>query len=349
MNLDHKEWVLIQRYITGNAETDECRKINDWMGQDPENRKLVRELEEIWNLTPAESFNVDVQQAWEKFRNKNHVNIHENSKSIGYESRKDSRSSLYMLRVAAVILVALLSGLFAQNHLKTIEGDAFRQAGTFNVLQELDTEKGEKARVTFSDGTRVTLNSASSVKFPQEFHGAKREVFLDGEAYFEVAHNPDKPFIVHSQDARIEVLGTEFNVRGWSEDPTLEVIVRGGTVSVESTTLQPNERSEVILTEGLKTEIQRGRNPFEPVRVDPIKHLLWTSGGIHFDNEPFRGVVRSLERRFNVNITVGDETLLDVPYTGTFQYAELNEMLLVIAATMDVGFSRDGAKVEFYP
>lgn len=346
MNLNYKKWEQIQRYVTGNAGSEERQELENWMAESHGNRRLVQEVNEVWNQSPPEDFDVDVQNAWEQYRYRNHKKAQHSESVVGYVRNK-SRLPLYFFRAAAVLLVTLFAGLFVHYQMGLEEQRAAEQASVFNILQELETAQGEKARVTFSDGTRVTLNSASSVKFPQEFRGSTREVYLEGEAYFEVAHNPEKKFIVHSQDARVEVLGTEFNVRGWSEDAGVEVVVKGGKVSVQSSTRQPNERSEVILTEGLKTELERGQDPGEPVKVNPVNHLLWTSGGIHFDNEPFHRVVRDLERRFNVNITVADQTLLDVPYTGTFQYAELNEVLSVIAASMDVGFSREGSEVEF--
>lgn len=347
MNLDQKQWGLIQRYVTGNASPAERESVESWMAEAHENRRIIQEVKQVWNQTPPENFEVDVQQAWEHFRYRSQKNKMPVA-PVNYNVRRGSKTSLYLFRIAAVLLVALFTGLFVYSHMSTIEQTEPQAISAFNVLQELKTERGEKARVTFSDGTSVMLNSASTVRFPQEFHGNKREVYLEGEAYFEVFHNPDQPFIVHSQDARIEVLGTKFSVRGWSEEPGVEVVVGGGEVSVQSSSRPPNRRSEVILTKGLRTEIKRGQNPIEPIKVKPVNHLLWTSGGIHFDNEPFREVVRGLERRFNVNITIDDKAICDVPYTGTFQYAELNEILSVIAASLEIEYSRYGTEVEFY-
>jgi transmembrane sensor len=347
LKLDQKQWELVQRYVTGNAGSEERQAVEGWMAKSHENRRLVQELKQVWNQSPPENFNVDVQHAWEQFSYRNQKKTQPSVPIIGY-ARKKSKVPVYLFRAAAVLLAALFAGFFVQYQMNLEEQRDAEQASVYNALQELVTEKGEKARVTFSDGTQVMLNSASSVQFPRVFHGSAREVYLDGEAYFEVAYNPDKPFIVHSQDARVEVLGTEFNVRGWIDDPTVEVVVRGGKVSVQSSVRQPDERSEVILTEGLKTELERGQNPLKPQRVDPVHHLLWTSGGMHFDNEPFYRVVRDLERRFNVDITVADSSLLDVPYTGTFQYAELDEVLSVIAASMGVGYDREGMEVHFH-
>ena len=346
LKLDQKQWELIQRYVTGNTGPEERQAVKSWMAESQENRRLVLELKEVWDQSPPENFKVDVQHAWEQFRYRNQKKTQSSVPVIGYV-RKKSKIPVYLFRAAAVLIAALFAGLFVHYQMNLEEQRDAEQTAVYNALQELVTEKGEKARVTFSDGTQVMLNSASSVQFPRVFHGSAREVYLDGEAYFEVAHNPDKPFIVHSQDARVEVLGTEFNVRGWNDDPAVEVVVRGGKVSVQSSVRQPDYRSKVILTEGLKTELERGQDPLEPQRVDPVHHLLWTSGGMHFDNKPFYRVVQDLERRFNVDITVADRSLLDVPYTGTFQYAELDEVLMVIAASMEVGYSRDGSKVEF--
>lgn len=348
MTTDSKKWTLIQRYIVGSATAEERKILDHWMEYHPENRKLVRELEMIWKLTPGEDFEVDVEKAWNQFK------IRQNGKdlikSFGYTSHtyKTNENLVHIFRAAAVILVAFFAGFFVQHHLNTTERMAAEQSSNFNALQELETERGEKARVTFSDGTRVTLNSSSTVKFPEEFHGSIREVHLDGEAFFEVAHEPGHPFIVHSQDAKIEVLGTEFNVRGWSEDASVEVVVRGGEVSVQSVNQRPENNPEIILTEGYKTQLDKGQLPIAPQKVDVRNHLLWTSGGMYFDNESFSQVVRDLERRFNVHITVSDLNLMEVPYTGTFQYAELDEVLSVIAASMEVGYNREGSEIEFH-
>jgi transmembrane sensor len=344
LNLEEKNWLLIQRYVTGNASPDERRKVQQWIDQDSDHEQLVHDLKGIWNLSEGEDFEVDIQHAWEKFKNQNHNKFPKAIRPVGYVPRKKSRKGIYILRAAAVILVAFLAGLFIQYNSGLINTE---QASIFNTLQELETDKGEKARITFSDGTRVTLNSASTVQFPQEFRGSTREVYLEGEAYFEVAYNSEYPFIVHSQEAEIEVLGTEFNVRGWNEDSGVDIVVSGGSVSVRSAKTQSGGYSKVILNEGFKTRVEKGQNPVLPQEVDIRNHLLWTSGGMHFHNEPLEQVARSLERRFNVEIAITDVQHREIPYTGTFQYAELDEVLSVIAASLSIEYVRDGVKIEF--
>lgn len=344
MNIDHKYWVLIQRFISGNADEEQRQMLNAWMNRHPDNRKLVRELKEIWQSTPPEEFDVNVQAAWKKFQHRRKSPASLEKQKVYSSYQQTFKKPLYLLRVAAVILVSVLAGVFVQYTL-TNSNDA-EQTSEFYVLQTFETEKGEKAQVTFSDGSKVTLNSASSIRFPEQFEGSKREVYLEGEAYFEVAHNPDQPFIVYAQDVEVQVLGTKFNVQGWSEDTSVEVAVREGKVAVGSSNAAAGNQQTVVLTKGLFTSVENGEAPSSPQRVNIFNHLLWTNGGLHFDNVPFIKVVRDIERRFNVQVSGIPEELKDVPFTGTFQYADLDEVLSVVGAAMHIEYERNGMNIS---
>lgn len=347
MNIDHKYWVLIQRFISGNANEEQLRMLNEWMNRHPDNRELVRDLEEIWQSTPSEEFEIDVQAAWKEFQSRKEVSNRREFKNVGSIPQKTTKNLMYVARVAAVVLVSVFVGIFAHYTLTTTQNTG--QVSEFYLMQTLETKKGEKARITFSDGSRVVLNSSSSVRFPQEFHGEKREVHLEGEAYFEVAHDPDHPFIVYAQDVEVEVLGTEFNVQSWSEDVAIGVAVREGKVAVSSTSKsminKVQDENNVILTEGLYTRVEKDGIPTPPQSVNVTNHLLWTHGGLHFDNVPFSKVVRDIERRFNVQVVGVSDELKDVTYTGTFQYADLDEVLSVIGASMEIEYERKGANI----
>ena len=336
-------WKLIQRYVVSNSSPEDRRRLKRWMDQHPSNEQLVKQVKNIWDLTPEEDFDVNVQDAWERFR---HRKVRENDRHAPvYQMQKQLRKAVYLFRAAAVILVAALTGLFVQYYASTSE--TTEEAAHFYVMQDLVTERGEKARVTFSDGTQVTLNAASSLRFPKKFQGPKREVYLDGEAYFKVAHNPEHPFIVHAGTATVQVLGTEFNVRGWSEDQSVDIAVREGKVAVDNASDSSQDASEVVLTQGQFTRVEKGKEPIPARDVVIRNYLLWTSGGLHFDNVPFHQVLRDLERKFDVHISVADTEVLDVPFTSTFRDAKLDEVLRVIAASMEMGYQRTGDKIEF--
>lgn len=353
MELQRKMWVLIQRYVTGNATPEERQILQDWTNKNQENERLVREIEEIWKMTPEKNFDVNAEVAWEQFKSrvdKKPSEKHGKEKQFVSKSyKKNSNTFIYAMRAAAVILVIVLAGSFSyylSNNNSSL--DEIAERSEFYQLQEMVTNRGEKAKVRFSDGTEVILNSASSIRFPKEFQDSQREVYLDGEALFKVAHDPSQPFIVHAQGARIQVLGTEFNVKGWEEDEKTEVVVREGKVSVNSNKPELSDQSEVILTKGYKTELIRGEAPKPAAQVENKYYLLWTSGGMHFDNIPIQKVFNDIERRFDVNISTEREEILNVPFTSTFQYAELDEVLSVIAASLGTGFARNEREVRFH-
>lgn len=336
-------WKLIQQFADGSISPQDRLKLEQWMDQDSSNEQLVTEVKQIWELTPEENFNVNVQDAWERFY---HRKMQDNVNNVSAsEIQKKFRKTIYIYRAAAVFLVVLLTGFFVQYY-ATNSSDAEKTA-QFYVMQDLTTEKGEKARVTFSDGTQVILNAASTLQFPKEFQGLNREVYLDGEAYFKVAHDSEHSFVVHTRNAKVQVLGTEFNIRGWDEDSSVDVAVRNGKVAVNSSESLQQNSSEVILTQGQFTSVKKGENPIPAQEVNVENYLLWTNGGLHFDNVSFSGVVKQLERKFDVQISVADSGIMDVPFTSTFRQAEISEVLKVIAASMKMEYTRDGSKIVF--
>ena len=347
MELNNKKWLLIQRYVTGNANEKEIQVVKRWMNRHPDNKLLVRELEKIWKLSPEEDFEVNIQAAWNEFKASRLISTSRPVLQLHKKKRKSNGRLVHAFRVAAFILVTFIAGYFT-HHMSVIinESDKLTESPDSYAMQEITTDRGEKTRVTFSDGTKVMLNSASKLVFPESFHDSVREVHLEGEAFFKVNSVPDQPFIVNIDGVNVRVLGTEFNVRSWPEDPEALVVVRNGKVSVSSTIKNDELQSGVTLEGGYFTRVEKGEMPSPAQRVRDDYYLLWTSGGISFNNELMEQVIKNIERRFNVDITVIGDDLLEVPYTGTFQYAEVDEVLSVIAATVGFKYTRIGKEVE---
>ncbi|MCW9706483.1 FecR family protein [Fodinibius salsisoli] len=333
-------WTLIQRYITGSCPKEEQMKVEKWMDEDPANRELVDEVNNIWELSSEEEFDVNVQTAWTTFRDreiKGEANAIKNSrKGAGVRQKM-----LPVFRAAAAILLAAFVGWFSW---QSIDQGAEKVASISTVMQTLETGNGERAQLTFSDGTVVTLNSGSTLEYPKAFRETQRKVKLRGEAYFEVAPNKDRPFIVDAGMAEVEVLGTKFNVRAWS---MVGVGVREGKVAVNAQSTDLNTKERVLLTKGEYASVIENKGLSEVQAVDVEKEMLWLTGGMHFDNEPFSDVVKRLERNFNVHIKITDQELRTVPFTGTFQKAELGEVLDVISASMGVDYRRSDTLVTF--
>lgn len=346
MNISKEYWLLIQRYVTGNAKPAEVAKLKEWMREHPDRKNLVHEMESIWNIDVIDEFEANAGISWKQFEKRVDQDLL-HSRAIDTSRRfPEKRLRSYIYYIAAIILLSLFSGFFAYYY--TSNDNSTEQSEAFYIMQDLVTDKGEKARVTFSDGTEVILNSDGVLRFPEKFDRSKREIYLDGEAYFNVAHDPDNPFIVHAQDVETEVLGTEFNIRGRKDETSVDVVVRDGKVSVRSTVSDSQEQSEVILSEGFQSSIKKGEAPSEAVKVDVDSRIMWIKGGVYFENETFEQVCKKLERRFDLEINIEDPEMLNIPLSGTFRHAELNEILTVIAAYLDIKFRRAGSKVTFY-
>lgn len=336
-------WKLIQRYIAGQCTEKEQKKLEQWMDKDPVNRQLVQDISHIWEMSSEEEFDVNVQDAWETFHRQE---IRQKNTNVKHNDEQSvlTKQLLPVFRAAAAILLVVFVGWFSWQYLDN--GDTQKVASQ-TVMQTLETGNGERAQLTFSDGTVVTLNAASRLQYPKAFKESQRKVKLKGEAYFEVSPNKDRPFVVDAGMAKVEVLGTKFNVRAWSGNKEIGVGVREGKVAVDTQAETTQKKNRVLLNKGEYASVIKGQGLSEVKKVDIEKHMLWLSGGIYFNNAPFSEVVEQIERSFNVNIEVSDKTLLNVPFTGTFQQAKVREVLDVISASMGINYTRTDSLIQF--
>ena len=176
-----------------------------------------------------------------------------------------------------------------------------------NQKQTLEVPRGKNYRLELSDGTRVWLNAETCLTFPKIF-GTQREVYLTGEAYFEVVNKPDTPFIVHARNSSIKVLGTHFCVSDYPERP-LQAVLSEGSVRITSPT------DSVILIPDQKAEIsEEGRIEVSP--VDASTYISWISGTYEFTDTPLEVVALQLERMYAVSVKFTKKQLKDVRLTG---------------------------------
>ena len=191
---------------------------------------------------------------------------------------------------------------------------------------------GKKSKLVLDDGTTVWLNAGSRFAFPQEFIGTKREVFLEGEAYFEVAKNVNKPFIVSTGEINVEVLGTRFNVNAYKSDNLCETVLLEGSVNIwdntkfikEKIQMVPNQIATYNKTEkniALKSELESGR------------YISWVNGWYEFKNENFEQVLKKLEKYYNIKFDY-DQTVVSkiLHVSGKLDLKEsLNEVMIVLS------------------
>jgi len=199
------------------------------------------------------------------------------------------------------------------------------------------TPKGGTYQVVLPDGTEVWLNADSKLIFPSKFTGNNRVVTLTGEAYFEVAKNKSKPFIVNTGDSRIEVLGTHFNIMAYKDEADNLVTLLEGAVKVNSGT------SKILLKPGQQAEVSR-KNPSSMVlnnEIDVEQVVAWKNGYFMFANEPVESIMRKISRWYNVDIVYQDN-LQDKALWGTVsRFKNVSEVLKRLELTGVVHFKID--------
>jgi transmembrane sensor len=178
-----------------------------------------------------------------------------------------------------------------------------RQAltGKSAAMNEVVVPYGKKSQLLLADGTKVWLNAGSRMAFPSEFNGTQRTVFLEGEAYFEVAHNAAQSFVVNAKEVAVKVLGTRFNISAYTADETVETVLLEGKVSLMDNSSKALSKKEVMLSPNQKAIFGKESRQFEVGIVsDAELYTAWVSGWFRFSQESLFSVLRKLERYYNV-------------------------------------------------
>ena len=203
--------------------------------------------------------------------------------------------------------------------------------GAFGDVKTYTAEApwGEKARLVLPDGSMVLLNAGSRISYTSDFDRRNRRVELDGEAYFEVEHDARRPFVVVTGQVVSTVLGTTFNVHAYSEDENYQITLATGSLLVDG---GPESRS-VRLRPGEQGFFERTSGLLSLRRVNVEQVLSWQEDRLYFRAEPLASIARSLERQFNVDITIPDERLRRICFTGEFVDGEnIHEIMRIISA-----------------
>lgn len=223
-----------------------------------------------------------------------------------------------------------------------INPDADASKNNPNAFNTLSTPTGGQYNIVLADGTKVYLNAVSSIKYPTQFNGDKRLVELDGEAYFEVAKDKSKPFIVKSDNQSIEVLGTHFNVHAYANESVVKTTLLEGSVAVSF----KNQKS--ILKPGQQSNVSDNFTKIKIREVDTDEAIAWKNGRFKFDNADLKTVMRQLERWYGIKVEYrGDVS--DVRFSGgTFMNKNLSEVLKVLELS-NIKFKVEGRTIIVYP
>ncbi len=352
MEYEELDYKLIARYLAGECTLREQEHIEDWANKCPENKKKLNELRQVYNASQqkrcgvSDLFNPESQwkELQARLRDEGDLRSKINNADHGSEFRSSTLHSATqkIMRVAAIFLVAGLVGVFAYQNWYQPEPKAEEP-----VLREVSTANAQRANLTLGDGTKVMLNAGSNVKFPDRFEEDVREVYLEGEAFFDVVRNSEKPFVVHSRGSVIRVLGTSFSVRSYNGEDQVRVVVREGKISFEGesstsdskTYLQARELGRYYLNE----------KKIETAQVADMELFMsWKEGYLKFRKEPMQNVAKELERRYGIDVKFKDSEIKEKSLTAFLKSRSIQNVLEVVAMSLDVEYQLQDDQVSFY-
>ncbi len=250
--------------------------------------------------------------------------------------------SINWLKVAAsVILIAAFSLMINTYHTKLI--DYFDPV----IYAQTIVPMGQKAKLTLSDGSVVVLNGGSRLRYPEKFNRDLREVnLIEGEAYFDVAHNKEKPFIIESGGTKTQVLGTAFNIRSYAHFKNIEITVSRGKVAVSKKAHQ-NEQP-VFLLPNEQVSVDRFSWKMDKKNINAREIISWTQGKLIFNNELLKNVALILQHSFDIRINYKNQDIENIRFTASFdQHDTLDEILFSIAKANKLRYVKQGKNILF--
>ncbi len=297
------------------------------------------------NLSDDDELSLSLSRLWEKWRFTEEVNervVRDMFSEIQNRTRKERFVMMFrkLARVAAILLIPLLSMLSGYLYFNPVD----RNDSTGNLVVRVD--KGEKSGVTLPDGTQVKLNAESRLSYTHDFGRELRQVNLEGEAYFEVTRNENKPFVVHTKYLNIEVLGTSFNVYSYECENVMEMALISGQIKLQTCSdpsrvvyLKPNEKALFNKESGVIT-VEKTDNRFE---------TAWLRGDLVFRSAKLSDVLTKLERRYGVNIHLKDSSLVDDLFTGYFDSEYIVEVMDLLEKHYDFTYDVRGDDIFIHP
>ncbi|WP_298313063.1 FecR family protein [uncultured Aquimarina sp.] len=209
---------------------------------------------------------------------------------------------------------------------------------------EISIPKGKIFQLSLSDGTKVWLNAASTLKFPQHFGSSdkNRTVHLEGEAFFDVTTNKEQPFIVKTGEIDVQVLGTQFNVSSYTEDATIKTTLVEGSVAVNS----PNDHANKLeLSPTYQAVYTKDLRHLNKKKVNTALYTSWMYRKMMIQNESFAEVIKRLERTYDVEIISTNESLNNTRFTGEFDIENVRQILSVFSETIDFTYEMNQNKI----
>lgn len=345
-------WALIARYVDNTLSDEDARKLENWLEESGENRRILQSVDQIWKSS-EEKFQdslikeLNLEKDWDviaEHLRQGDPEGQQNSVRQFRVLRKRHQFFSTLVKVAALILVAVTSGYLTLQYAPAAQQEIVYEP----VFKEITTQPGERANIDLGDGSRVQLNADSKLIMPDRFSPDRREVKLKGQAFFDVKSDPKRPFFIRSGEAVVEVVGTSFDVRSYDDENEIRVVVRDGTVELSDANDASNR---IVLNQGYLGRITRNSRNLKLEPVDEMdQYLGWLDGRLIFRNSPMPEVFSNIERWYDVEVKLDlkDDTLMEQEFSADLKTRSVKEVLEVISVSMNFDYEVDDDLVLIY-
>ncbi len=317
----HIDDELLVKYLLGESTIDENIKVEQWINADEINQKYYDDFKTIWEESKqlAQSSTIDEEASWQRFRNR--------IQAVPTQKAKvKSINTFPWIKIAAMIVIITGAALLGYKIFGTKETKMLAVQSQNKVVID-----------TLPDRSIITLNKNSSISYPEKFKGNKREIVLEGEAFFKVTPDKSKPFIIHANDVIVKVVGTSFNIK--STNGNTEVIVESGIVQVirrnKEVELHPEERVLIKKDDSVLVKENETGTLYNYYRTKEFE----------CDNTPLWKLVEVLNQAYNANIIIQRRELRNLPITTTFNNESLDNILEIIRQTFNISVAKTGSQI----
>jgi len=366
-------WLLVSIKLAGEATSEELAELETFLQQRPEMGMRMEVLNGLWLGEPGDQGRRNDALNRHLQRLSNHLStptlnyetvaaVEEAPLLMPMETERRGVRRLVWPMVGIAAAVALI--FFISRHPENIKSDRVEQVAENTI----STKPGSKSKIQLPDGSQVWLNADSRITYNESFRGPFREVQITGEAYFDIAKDKDHPFIIHANSIDVRVLGTSLNIRSYANEKNTEAVLIRGSIEVtlrsspdKKIILQPNEKlvvqnGKAVLVKGVpsvqkyedapvmtlgKAHIQ----PKDTVAMD----ILWVKNKLAFDQESLEEVARKIERWYAVKVTITDEKLKHVAYSGVFEDESLRQVMEALRLSGNIRYWINKKEVTITP
>ena len=330
---------IITKVLANSANKEEQNLLNDWLREKPENQHSFELKRQQWEEMLLFVDEEDKKRVFSDIKSR----ISQETELVDFNMRVSKKKSMGWMRIAASVVSFISLGALSYYEVS----DPFSHLNLigYNLVE---ADAGNQQTQLLADGSTVYLNGDSRLKYKINSEAKERKLYLEGEAFFNVARDETKPFVIGLEDSQVQVLGTSFNIKAYPEDGQISTSVLTGRVAFEA-----SKSESLILVPGNKGVIDKDNKSIAKLNVDNSRDVAWMEKGLYFENTSLSDMAKSLYRMYGVKVKLTVGSLKNLKITAKFENEKFEEVLKILSMTNEFSYEIDdklvviGRKGEF--